>query len=111
MSMVLSAVVAGCAPSPSLQAELLYSAAYRGPYVVVSGRHLSPMMLYKVGVNTIWSPQFVGLVQSDAAGNVVSQPFFFSCSYIITPPINVGLYSQDGLAMAQTTIDAMPCTP
>lgn len=111
MSVILSTTVAGCTPSPSLRAGLWNGTTYRGPAVVVRGRRLPPMTSYQVGVNTFWSPQFIGIVQSDAAGNVVSQPLTFNCDYIMTSPINVGLYNQDGLAMAQTAIYAMPCLP
>jgi hypothetical protein len=101
----------GCSQGPSIQAELSGTRAGATPAVAVSGSRLSPGALYRVGVFTIWSPEFVGVVHSDRAGNTASQMFGFGCSYIVSVPIYVGLYREDGIPVAQTAVYAVPCVP
>jgi hypothetical protein len=109
MGLVVATI--GCSQDPSLRADLSNARTGASPAVVVAGSHLSPGALYRVGVFTIWSPEFVGVVHANPAGNVASQMFGFGCSYIVSYPITVGLYREDGVAVAQTAIYAAPCRP
>lgn len=98
----------GCSQGPSLQAGFVRTPENTGPAVELAARRVPPNTLYQVGINTIWSPEFVGSVQSDPKGNVAPRVFGFSCDYIMSLPIYVGLF-RNGLPVAQTAIYAIPC--
>jgi hypothetical protein len=98
----------GCSQGPALEAGLVRTAENTGPAVELAARSVPPNTVYQVGINTIWSPEFVGSVQSDPSGNVAPRVFGFSCDYIMSPPIFVGLFL-NGLPVAQTALFAMPC--
>ncbi len=106
-ALVLGAL-GGCGPSRSFQAAL--SPPISGnPAVTVSGSHFPAATPFNVGVSTIWSPEFVGQVQTDAAGNIAPQAISFSCYNIVGSPMNVGLYRKDGVQVALVTLPAPPC--
>jgi hypothetical protein len=98
----------GCSRGPSLQAGLARTGDDANPAVELRASGVAPNTFYQIGINTVFSPEFVGDVQSDPGGNVAPRAFRFKCNYIIAPPIYVGLF-RDGLPVVQTTIFAMPC--
>jgi hypothetical protein len=100
--------LSGCSGGASLQAGLVRTGVEANPAVELRASGVAANTFYQIGINTVFSPEFVGEVQSDPSGNVAPRAFSFRCSYIITPPIYVGLY-RNGLPVVQTTIFAMPC--
>jgi hypothetical protein len=100
--------LSGCGGGPSLQAGLVRTGGDANPAVELRASGVAPNAFYQIGINTVFSPEFVGEVRSDRSGNVAPRAFSFKCTYIITPPIYVGLF-RNGLPVVQTTIFAMPC--
>ena len=100
----------GCAgSSPSLTAVTQPARPSVNPAVLISASHLSPGSDYLIGINTIWSPEFAARVHTDLTGSIPPLTVSFKCPYINAPPLNVGLFLQDGIAVARTTTAAPSC--
>jgi hypothetical protein len=99
---LLIASLVGCSPDPSIRAATVVRQAMAQGTIVVTGAHLAPSHAYNVGVQTFWSPQFVGAVRSDPVGNVAQTQVKYSCALVIGTPVSVGFYREDGLAVIQT---------
>lgn len=107
------ALLAGCGgPSPSLNASIQAQPANERPattepIVLISASGLSPQTDYLVGLSTVWSPEFAARVRSNPLGSIPPTPVHFACPYVNVPPLGVGLFLPDGVAVART-ITAMP---
>ena len=104
------AAMTGCTGrSPSLTAITQPERLNVNPTVLISANNLSPGSDYLVGINTIWSPEFATKVHADPSGSIPPLPVSFKCPYINVPPLRVGLFLQDGIAVARTTAAAPAC--
>ena len=101
---LLIASLMGCSPDPSIRAATVGPLAATEGTVVVTGAHLVPSYPYTVGVHTFWSPQLVGTVRSDPAGNIAPTRVRYSCTFVIGMPVDVGFYRTDGLAVVEIRV-------
>ncbi len=102
---LLIAGLGGCSPDPAIRAEAVRPPVVAVGAIVLAGAHLAPSHPYNVGVRTFWSPQLVGGVRSDPAGNVAPTRVEYSCAQVIGTPVRVGFYRDDGLGIVQTLVD------
>ncbi len=108
---VLIAGLGGCSPDPAIRAEAIRPPTAAEGAIVLAGAHLAPSQRYNVGVHTFWSPELVGGVRSDPAGNVPPTRVEYSCAQVIGTPVRVGFYRDDGLGIVQTLVDQSCGTP
>jgi hypothetical protein len=102
---LITAALSGCGQGPGIQAAGVHPRVGTQGAITVSGSRLVPNHFYKVGVNTFWSPLFVGTVQTDLAGNIGRDTLAYDCQYVLGNPVNVGFYDQYGLLITGTMVN------
>lgn len=107
---VALAALIGCAgPSPTLSASIEPGHTNTKPVVLISANGLSPQTDYLVGISTVWSPEFAGRVRSDPFGSISPTAVSFECPYVNVPPVGIGLFLPDGIAVARTVTGVPTC--
>ncbi len=118
---LLMAGIAGCGQAPeSLDATMIRPRVGPTGVIVMTGSHFAPSTIYNIGIYTVWSPRVIGVVRSDPSGHIprtvvqygVDDALLeYSCSsgVRIELPLNVGVYTLDGLSLTQSRLDTSTC--